>query len=55
MKNRDWVFKYGLDFLCNHGKVDIESIAKFLNIDLHAIRYNIEYEYIRDKLEELEK
>ena len=56
MKNKEWLYKYGLDFICNYGEVSKKSIAKFLNCDIHNLKYSNTpcNELIREKLEEFE-
>ena len=57
MNNRDWFFKYGLDYLCHYGEVSIETISKHLDIETDRIKWESTptYKSLREKLKELEK
>lgn len=48
----EWLIKYGIDFLINYGNVNIENLAKFLDIAEKNIKYDYYYKNFRDKLKE---
>lgn len=49
----NWIKKYGIDFIKNYGELNIETLARFLNVKLEIFMYDSQYKDLRDKFKKI--